>query len=176
MTWNRVLTALATLVAIGLVAAVIYLENSNSSGAAATMTTLAATSTTTTLTPATTTSTTTTTLPPTTLPPTTLPPTTLPPPDRSLVPVVVSGGPSDGQRVGPGAVLIAAVGWSDIRPLTGSVALTDSKVFYVEGMQAAAELLAVDAGLPVTSVAPIAEAPPVAGLANAQLLFYFGGA
>ena len=108
--------------------------------------------------------------------PATLPPTTLPPPERALVPVVVSSGPSNGQRIAPEAVLLASVGWTDIRPLTGSVALTDTVVFYVDGLRAAAELLAVDAGLPVTSVAPTSDAPPVAGLANAQLLFYFGGA
>ena len=148
--------------------------------------------TTTTLPPTTLPSTTTTTLPPTTqpsttlppgtsgapttLPPTTVPPTTVPPPERALVPVVVSSGPSDGQRLAPGAQLIAAVGWTDIRPLTGSVPLTETTVFYVEGLQSAAELLAADTGLPVTSIAPFADAPPVAGLANAQLLFYFGGA
>jgi len=55
------------------------------------------------------------------------------------------------------------------------VALIATTVFYVEGLQAAAELLAVDASLPNTSIAPMPEAPPVAGLANAQLLLYFGG-
>jgi hypothetical protein len=78
--------------------------------------------------------------------------------------------------VAPGAFLLGSVGWTDIRPLNGSVPLTATVVFYVDGMQAAAELLAVDAGLPVDSIAPMADAPPVAGLDNAQLLFYFGGA
>ena len=86
----------------------------------------------------------------------------------------MSSGPSDGQRLAPGAELIAAVGWTDIRPLTGSVPLTETVVFFAEGMQASAELLAADTGLPLTSIAPLAEAPPVAGLANAQLLFYLG--
>jgi hypothetical protein len=104
---------------------------------------------------------------PTTEAATTLPATTLPPPERSRVPVVVSSGPSNGERVAPGAFLLGSVGWTDIRPLNGSVALTRSTVFYVDSFQAAAELLAVDAGIPITSIAP---------MAAAQLLFYFGGA
>ena len=187
MNRHRILTALVALIALGVVGAVVYLETGESSSAAATTTT---TTTSTTLAPTTTTTTTTTvppttlppttvaptTVPPTTVPPTTLPPTTLPPPERALVPVVVSSGPSDGQRLAPGAELIAAVGWTDIRPLTGSLALTETVVFYAEGMQASAELLAADTGLALTSVAPLDDAPPVAGLANAQLLFYYGGA
>ena len=81
-----------------------------------------------------------------------------------------------GDRLGRGALLLGSDGWSDIRALNGSVALTETTVFYVDGLQAAAELLAVDASLPNTSIAPMSEAPPVAGLANAQLLLYFGGA
>jgi cytoskeletal protein RodZ len=182
---QRLLSALVALIAVGVVAAVVYLERSNTSGAASTANTTTSTSTsttssttvpTTTVAPAT--APTTTELPTTTssAPTTTLAPaSTLPPPDRSLVPVVVSSGPSDGQRLGPGAELMAAVGWTDIRPLTGSIALTDTVVFFADGQQAAAELLAADTGLPVTAVAPLADAPPVAGLANAQLLYYFGG-
>jgi len=186
MTRHRLLIALVALIAVSTTGAVIYLETS-SSGSAAPMTRTSTTTSTTTTTstvppttvpPSTTLPTTVppTTVPPTTVPPTTLPPTTLPPPERALVPVVVSSGPSNGARVAPQAFLLGTVGWSDIRPLNGSVALTQTTVFFVEGLQAAAEMLAVDAGLPITSVAPMVDAPPVAGLANAQLLFYFGGA
>ena len=90
--------------------------------------------------------------------------------------MVVSSGPSNGDRLKPGTLLLGSAGWTDIRALTGSVALTETTVFYVDGQQAAAELLALDASLPATAIAPLSEAPPVAGLANAQLLFYFGGA
>ena len=171
MTRHRLLIALMALIGV-VVAAVIYLETSNSSSAAATTVTPiteAATTVTPTTLPATT-------LPATTLPATTLPATTLPPPERSLVPVVVSSGPSNGTRLAPQAFLLGTVGWSDIRPLNGSVAFTQTTVFFTEGLQAAAELLAVDAGLPITSIAPMTDAPPVAGLATAQLLFYYGGA
>ena len=164
MSRDRIFQAALALLAVGVIGAVVYLQSADS---AATSTATSSTSTTYTSTTAPST---------TKVPPTTLPPTTLPPPDRALVPVVVSSGPSNGQRIAPGAFLLASEGWTDIRPLNGSVALTETVVFYVDGMQAAAELLAVDAGLPVTSTAPMSEAPPVAGLANAQLLFYFGGA
>ncbi len=185
MTRHRLLIALVALIAGAVVAAVIYLETSKSSGAATatTSTSTSSTSTTSTTTttstlPPTTVATTTppTSAPPTTAAPTTLPATTLPPPDRALVPVVVSSGPSNGDRLAPGAFLLGSVGWTDIRPLNGSLPLTQTTVFYVDGFQAAAELLAVDGGLAITSIAPMADAPPVAGLANAQLLFYFGGA
>ena len=189
MTRHRLLIALMALIGV-VVAAVIYLETSNSSSAAATTTTstTSTSATTSTLLPTSEAPTTeapttvtpiteaATTVTPTTLPATTLPATTLPPPERSLVPVVVSSGPSNGTRLAPQAFLLGTVGWSDIRPLNGSVAFTQTTVFFTEGLQAAAELLAVDAGLPVTSIAPMADAPPVAGLADAQLLFYFGGA
>ena len=175
MNRQRLLIALVALIAVGLVAAVLYLESSNQ--AAAPATTTSTTTTTTTLPPTTLPPTTvaTTTVPPTTAPPTTVPPTTVPPPDRALVPVVISSGPSNGSRLATGAELIAAVGWTDIRALTGSVPLTETIVFYAEGFQASAELLAADTGLPLTSIAPLAEAPPVAGLADARLLFYLGG-
>jgi hypothetical protein len=182
MSRNRILTALVALIALGVVAAVVYLEQSTTSTAVSTTTTstvapttLPATTvaTTTTVTPTTVASTT---VAPTTVPPTTVPPTTLPPPDRALVPVVVSSGPSDGQRIAPGAFLLGSVGWADVRPLNGSTALVETTIFFVDGMQAAAELMALDAALPLTSIAPMRDAPPVAGLADAQLLFYFGGA
>ena len=179
MTRHRLLIALVALIAVVVVAAVIYFETSSSSSATATTTTSTTSTSTTTSTTSTVPPTTTlpsTTLPSTTLPSTTLPSTTLPPPERALVPVVVSSGPSNGARVAPQAFLLGTVGWSDIRPLNGSVALTQTTVFFVEGLQAAAEMLAVDAGLPITSVAPMFDAPPVAGLSNAQLLFYYGGA
>ena len=207
MTRHRILIALVALLAVGVVAAVIYLETSSNSAAdpvPATTSTLTPPTLESTLPPTTPVSTTTevpaslppttlaptslapttlapatlapTTQAPTTLPPTTLPPATLPPPERALVPVVVSSGPSNGDRLRPGALLLGAVGWTDIRALNGSVALTETTVFYVDGLQAAAGLLAADASLPATAIAPMSEAPPVAGLANAQLLFYFGGA
>ena len=179
MTRQQILAAFATLIAVGVVAAVVYLESANSRSAAP------APATTATSQPASTTSPPTTAAPttvaPTTSPPTTEPistteaPTTLPPPERALVPVVVSSGPSSGERLGPGALLMASVGWTDIRSLTGAAPMVATTVFYVDGMQAAAELLAADTGVPLTSIAPMSEAPPVAGLANTQLLFYFGG-
>ena len=184
MTRHRLLIALVAMIAALAVAAVIHLETSGSGNVATTATTTSATTSMlppatlspATLSPATVATTAApTTLPATTLPAATLPVTTLPPPERALVPVVVSSGPSNGDRLAPGAFLLGSVGWTDIRPVNGSVALTQTTVFYVDGLRAAAELLAVDGGLAVTSIAPMVDAPPVAGLANAQLLFYFCG-
>ncbi len=52
---------------------------------------------------------------------------------------------------------------------------TATTIYFAEGFQSAAELMAVDLTLPVTSVAPLATAPPVAGLGNAALVVYLGG-
>lgn len=178
VTRARFLTALVALIAIGVVGAVVYLERTNVSTAAEAAITTSSTTSASTTSTSTTTSTTTlppTTLPPTTLPPTTLPPTTLPPPERSTVAVVVSSASTTGARVRPTAYVMSAVGWSDIRDLNGSIPLVDTTIFYVDGFQNAAELFALDASLPITAVAPMTAAPPVAGLGNAQLLMYLGG-
>jgi hypothetical protein len=87
----------------------------------------------------------------------------------------VSSGPSNGQRLQPTAQLLAATGWTSIRPLTGSSPLTETVVFFADGFQSSAELLLADAGLSLTAIAPLADAPPVAGLGDAQLLVYLGG-
>ena len=115
-----------------------------------------------------------TTLPPTTLPPTTLPPTTLPPPDRASVPVVVTSAGLDGERVGPTVYVLALTGWTNIRGVNGVVRLPVTTVFYVDGFQNAAEQMAADMSLPVTQIAPMSAAPPVAGLGDAVLLVYLG--
>ena len=36
-------------------------------------------------------------------------------------------------------------------------------------------MMALDLSLPATAIAPVAEAPPVPGVADAQLLVYLGG-
>ena len=178
MTRDRLAIALVAMIALGVVGAVVYLEQANTNTVATASTSTSMSTTTSTVAPATLapTAAAPTAVVPTAAPSTTAPPTTLPPPERALVPVVVSSGPSDGQQSAPAAVLLAAAGWTDVRPLNGSLPLFGTTVFYVDGFQAAAELLAADTGLPITSIAPMADAPPVAGLANAQLLFYFGGA
>lgn len=112
---------------------------------------------------------------PTTVAPTTVPPTTVPPPERSTVAVVVSSGSTEGLRLQPTAYILSTIGWTNVRDLNGSIPLQAPVVYFAEGFQAAAELLAVDASLPVTSIAPFAAAPPVAGLGDAQLLLYLGG-
>ena len=178
-------------VVLGLVGAVVYLESTNDDdgGAAVVMTTTTLAPTTlppTTLEPTTLAPTTfdpTTVVPPTlettTVPtteaPTTLPPTTLPPPERPFVPVVVTSAGSNGERVGPTVFLLASGGWADIRGLNGAVPVTATTIYFIDGFQNAAELMAADMTLPVTSVAPIAAAPPIAGLGNAALVVYLGG-
>ena len=168
---HRVLIAVVLLFTIGVIGAVGYLEATNASTPSTTTTT---TTTTTTLPPTTTTSTTTTTTSTSTTT-STIPPTTLPPPERGLITVVVSSGSTAGQRLQPTVFFMGVAGYTNIRGVNGAVPLVKSVVFYADGFQAAAEVLALDAGLAVTDVAPMGEAPPVAGLGSAQLLLYLGG-
>jgi cytoskeletal protein RodZ len=172
MSRRSVLNMILGALAVGLVSVVVYLEATDATSAAATTTS----STTTTL-PPTTTSTTSTTSTSTTSTSTTsttstLPPTTLPPPERGLVPVVVTSASLSGERVGPTAYLLSVTGWTDVRGVNGAVTVSATVVYFADGLQNAAELMAVDLQIPVTSVAPLATAPPVAGLGNAGLLVY----
>lgn len=195
MTRHRILSSLIAMIILAAVVAVVYLEESGQSTAVSATSATSTPATTTTIPPTTVPPTTvppttmppTTTIPPTTLPPTTtiprttlpptttIPPTTVPPPERGTVAVVVSSGSTAGERVGPTVYLLGVTGWSNIRGLNGSTPLTDGTVYFVDGLRNAAELLAVDLGLPATATAPIDDAPPVAGLADAQLLAYLGG-
>lgn len=171
---HRLLYAAVALVAIGVVAAVIYLETSNSAAPPPTTTTTTTTLPSTTTSSTTTTSTSTTSTSTTTS--TTLPPTTtLPPLDRSLISVVVASGSPNGERVGPTADLLRLAGYGDVRALNGSVATVFNAVYFIDGFRAEAEVLAGDVGIDPATVAPIEEAPPVAGLGGSQLVFYLGG-
>jgi len=172
------------IVATALVAALIYLQVNDDTALPAT-TTIATTTTSTTLPPTTTDPPTTlppttteppTTLPPTTEAPTTLPPTTLPPADRAVVPVVVTSAGLSGDRVGPATYFLSLAGWTNIRGVNGLVELPSTTIFYADGFQNSAEQMALDMALPVTQIAPLPSAPPVAGLGDAALLVYFGNA
>lgn len=186
MNRHVVVNIVLALIALSLVGWALYLENDDGTAAPATTTTTSTTTTTlppTTLAPTTVAPTTvpettlpSTTLAPTTLPPTTLPPTTLPPPDRALVPVVVTAAGLNGERVGPTAYLLSLAGWTDVRGVNGAVQLPATIIYYVDGFQNAAELMAVDMQQPLTSVQPIAAMPPVAGVGNAALVVYLGDA
>ena len=163
MSRHAIVNIVLGVVAAVLVAALIYLQVNDDTPPPAT-TTIATT-------------TTSTTLPPTTTePPTTLPPTTLPPADRAVVPVVVTSAGLSGDRVGPARYLLSLTGWTNIRGVNGLVELPLTTIFYADGFQNSAEQMALDMALPVTQIAPLPSAPPVAGLGDAALLVYFGNA
>jgi hypothetical protein len=178
---HAIVNILLGVVAAVLVAAVIYLRVGDGSSSAAT-TTIATTTTSTTVPPTTTDPPTTTTIEPpttvpaTTAPPTTSPPTTLPPADRAVVPVVVTSAGLSGERVGPSTYLLSLTGWTNTRGVNGVVQVPLTTIYYADGFQNSAELMAADMALPVTQIAPLASAPPVAGLGDAALLVYFGDA
>jgi len=160
---------LAVLVALAAIGGAAYLDATNAdTPSTTTSTTLPPTTTLSTTTTSTSTTSTTTST-------STLPPTTLPPPERGIVDVVVSSGSTAGEPLQPTVFFMSAAGYSIIRGVNGSVPLVNSVVFYDDGFKAAAEVLAVDAGLEMTDVAPLEDAPPVAGLGSPQLLLYLGG-
>ena len=88
---------------------------------------------------------------------------------------MVSSGSTAGERLPPAVFLVGAAGYTNIRGVNGAVPLTRTKVFYAELFESAAEVMALDVGLEVSDIAPMSEAPPVAGLGAAQLLLYLGG-
>ena len=91
------------------------------------------------------------------------------------MPVVVTSASSTGERVGPTVYLLSLAGWTDIRGVNGAVPAAFTIVYYVDGFQSSAEQMALDMSIPITSVAPIAAAPPISGLGNAALVVYLGG-
>lgn len=178
MSRQALLNVALSIVVVVLVGAVIYLEQQEAAAPAPTTTTTTSTTvppttTTSTTTTSTTTSTTSTTSTTTT---STLPPTTLPPPPRGFIDVVVVNGSTAGERLEPTIGLLRAVGYNILRGLVGAVQTPDTKVYYLdETFVGAAEVLALDVGLTLDDVAPLEEAPPISGLATAQLVLYLGG-
>ncbi len=162
--------ALGVLVVV-LVGTVFLLETRASAPATTTTTTtIPPTTTSTTTTTTTTTSTTTTTTT------TTIPPTTLPPPPRSFIDVVVVNGSTAGERLEPTIGQLRDTGYVILRGLVGAVPTPDTVVYYLdETFEGAAEVLALDVGLTVEDIALLDDAPPISGLATAQLVLYLGG-
>ena len=93
---------------------------------------------------------------------------------REYLAVIVSKGPGAGGRIQPTVDALRFVGYGDVRGLNGAVRADLSTVYFGEGLQSSAEQLALDAGLTLADVAPLAEAPPVAGLGDVGLLLYLG--
>lgn len=167
--------ALGALAAV-LVGTLVYLESQDEPTPTTTTTTTSTTTTTvapTTTVPPTTTSTTTTTTTSTT---STIPTTTLPPFPRGFIDVVVVNGSSVGERLDPMIATLREAGYVIVRGLVGAVQTAETKVYFLdETFRAAAEVLALDAGLTVDDIAPLADAPPIPGRATAQLVLYLGG-
>ncbi|MEO1058235.1 MAG: hypothetical protein AAFY28_15095 [Actinomycetota bacterium] len=169
-------------IALVLVAVASYLNTVDEGGDAAAANTTAASSSsaasTTSSTSSTTTSTTSTTstalAPTTTALRTTLPPTGEPPVVREYLAVVVSKGPGSGGRIQPMVDTLRQAGYGDVRGLNGAVRAGFSTVYFADGLQSSAEQLAADAGLTAADVAPMADAPPVAGRGDVGLLLYLG--
>ncbi len=90
------------------------------------------------------------------------------------MPVVVTSAGLSGERVGPATYLLSVAGWTNIRGVNGFVQVPQTTIFYADGFQNSAELMALDMSLPITQTAPLAAAPPVAGLGDAALLVYLG--
>ena len=134
------------------------------------------TTTTTSLPPATTTtSTTTTTTTTTTSTTSTVPPTTIEPLPREVWKVVVVNGSTVGERLVPTVARLQELGYGDVRGLVGAVQILDTVIYYrLPGQQGAADRIGADLDLDA-SFAPFEDAPPVAGLADAQLIVYLGG-
>ncbi len=178
MNRSTIINGLVALVIVVMVGAVFVLEGRGSGTPTATTTTstttIAPTTTTTTTLPPTTTSTTTIAPTTTTSTTSTVPPSTDPPLPRSLFAVIVVNGSTAGERLAPTVAQLEALEYANVRGLVGSVRTAETVIYYVEGGEGAAERLRVDLALDIR-LAPIAEAPPIAGRNDAQLILYLGG-
>ncbi len=110
----------------------------------------------------------------TTLPPTTLPPAAEPAIAREYLAVVVARGPGGSGQVSTTRDILRMIGYGDVRGVNGAFRQSATVVYFADGLQASAEQLALDASLTPSDIAPMSEAPPVAGLADAGLLLYLG--
>ena len=159
-----------------LIAAVFVLESRNEMTPATTTTTSTTTSlptTTTTTTSTTTTTTTTSTTTTTTTTSTTS--TTIEPLQRDAYAVVVVNGSTVGERLEPTVQQLIELGYTDVRGLVGAVRTVETVIYYADGDANAGARMRADLELDV-DLAPLGEAPPVAGRNDAQLMLYLGGA
>ena len=90
--------------------------------------------------------------------------------------MLVVNGSTRGERLQPAIDQLLEAGYVIVRGVAGAVQTADTVVYYLdETFQGAAEVLALDAGLDVSDIAPFEDAPPVAGRGTAQLMLYLGG-
>ena len=156
-----------------LIAAVFVLESRNEMTPATTTTTSTTTSLPTTTTTTTSTTTTTTTTSTTTT--TTTTSTTIEPLQRDAYAVVVVNGSTVGERLEPTVQQLIELGYTDVRGLVGAVRTVETVIYYADGDANAGARMRADLELDV-DLAPLGEAPPVAGRNDAQLMLYLGGA
>ena len=80
-----------------------------------------------------------------------------------------------GERLAPVIARLQELGYSDVRGLVGAVQTVGTVIYYqFDGQQSAADRIRADLELDV-AIAPFDDAPPVAGLSDAQLIVYLGG-
>ena len=150
-----------------LIAAVFVFESRNEMTPATTTTTSTTTSLPTTTTTTTSTTTTTTTTSTTS--------TTIEPLQRDAYAVVVVNGSTVGERLEPTVQQLIELGYTDVRGLVGAVRTVETVIYYADGDANAGARMRADLELDV-DLAPLGEAPPVAGRNDAQLMQYLGGA
>ncbi len=98
------------------------------------------------------------------------------PDERFFVGVLVVNGTPTGQRLAPLVDRIRDVGYSDVRGVVGAVQVLETTIYYAGDARAEAGVVAADLGYEPGSVnvAPVEEAPPVAGLGTARVMVYLG--
>jgi hypothetical protein len=104
-----------------------------------------------------------------------VPPTTVEPLPRELWAIVVVNGTSAGERLQPAIDRLRSAGYANVRGLVGAVRTTDTVIYYADGALGAADRLRVDLELGDVALAPLEDAPPVAGRNDAQIMLYLGG-
>ncbi|HXW39469.1 MAG TPA: LytR C-terminal domain-containing protein [Acidimicrobiales bacterium] len=90
------------------------------------------------------------------------------------VPVLVANGAGVNGAAAAFSARLQAAGWTTLTPTNATIDVPTSHVYYVAGQEPAAAAVAVQLGLPPTSVAPYTTAAPVSSIGTADVIVVLG--
>ncbi len=90
------------------------------------------------------------------------------------VPLLVANGSGVSGAAAAFSARLHAAGWTTLPPTNASAHVTSSRVYYLNGQQAAATTAAAMLHIPAGSVAPYSSSVPVSGIGTAEVLVVLG--
>ena len=96
--------------------------------------------------------------------------------EKIFVGVLVVNGTTQGERLPPVTARLNFLGYFDVRGVVGAVPADETVIYFAEGLEDEASVVAGDLGYErgTATLLPLAEAPPVAGVGTAQVMVYLG--